>query len=82
MPPYRCISRLTPLRIDALNALVRQPARFAYVGRWMLKRDWGDLDVDQSRLFYDGNSQGGIMGGARSVPRCAGRRWRPAGIPT
>ena len=37
---------------------------FMYVGRWMLKRDWGDLDVDQSRLFYDGNSQGGIMGGA------------------
>ena len=35
-----------------------------YVGRWMLKRDWGDLDVDRSRLFYDGNSQGGIMGGA------------------
>ena len=30
----------------------------------MLKRDWGDVDVDQSRLFYDGNSQGGIMGGA------------------
>jgi hypothetical protein len=37
---------------------------FMYVGRWMLKRDWGDVDVDQSRLFYDGNSQGGIMGGA------------------
>ena len=37
---------------------------FMYVGRWMLKRDWGDLDVDQSALFYDGNSQGGIMGGA------------------
>jgi hypothetical protein len=37
---------------------------FMYVGRWMLKRDWGELDVDQSRLFYDGNSQGGIMGGA------------------
>ena len=37
---------------------------FMYVGRWMLKRDWGDLDVDQTRLFYDGNSQGGIMGGA------------------
>jgi hypothetical protein len=37
---------------------------FMYVGRWMLKRDWGDADVDQSQLFYDGNSQGGIMGGA------------------
>jgi hypothetical protein len=37
---------------------------FMYVGRWMLKRDWGDVDVDQSHLFYDGNSQGGIMGGA------------------
>jgi len=37
---------------------------FMYVGRWMLKRTWGDVDVDQSRLFYDGNSQGGIMGGA------------------
>ena len=37
---------------------------FMYVGRWMLKRDWGDVEVDQSRLFYDGNSQGGIMGGA------------------
>jgi hypothetical protein len=37
---------------------------FMYVGRWMLKRDWGELDVDQSNLFYDGNSQGGIMGGA------------------
>jgi hypothetical protein len=37
---------------------------FMYVGRWMLKRDWGDVNVDQSRLFYDGNSQGGIMGGA------------------
>jgi hypothetical protein len=37
---------------------------FMYVGRWMLKRDWGDLPVDQSHLFYDGNSQGGIMGGA------------------
>jgi len=37
---------------------------FMYVGRWMLKRDWGDVDVDQSTLFYDGNSQGGIMGGA------------------
>jgi len=37
---------------------------FMYLGRWMLKRDWGDLDVDQSQLFYDGNSQGGIMGGA------------------
>ena len=37
---------------------------FMYVGRWMLKRDWGDVTVDQSRLFYDGNSQGGIMGGA------------------
>jgi hypothetical protein len=37
---------------------------FMYVGRWMLKRDWGEVSVDQSRLFYDGNSQGGIMGGA------------------
>ena len=37
---------------------------FMYLGRWMLKRDWGDVEVDQSRLFYDGNSQGGIMGGA------------------
>jgi hypothetical protein len=37
---------------------------FMYVGRWMLKRDWGEVKVDQSRLFYDGNSQGGIMGGA------------------
>jgi hypothetical protein len=37
---------------------------FMYVGRWMLKHDWGELAVDQSRLFYDGNSQGGIMGGA------------------
>jgi hypothetical protein len=37
---------------------------FMYVGRWMLKHDWGEHDVDQSRLFYDGNSQGGIMGGA------------------
>ena len=37
---------------------------FMYLGRWMLKRDWGDADVDQSRLFYDGNSQGGIMGGS------------------
>ena len=37
---------------------------FMYVGRWMLKRDWGEVDVDQSHLFYDGNSQGGIMGGA------------------
>jgi hypothetical protein len=37
---------------------------FMYVGRWMLKHDWGGLAVDQSRLFYDGNSQGGIMGGA------------------
>jgi hypothetical protein len=37
---------------------------FMYVGRWMLKHDWGEYDVDQSRLFYDGNSQGGIMGGA------------------
>jgi hypothetical protein len=37
---------------------------FMYVGRWMLKHDWAEVDVDQSRLFYDGNSQGGIMGGA------------------
>jgi hypothetical protein len=37
---------------------------FMYVGRWMLKRDWGEVPVDQSHLFYDGNSQGGIMGGA------------------
>jgi hypothetical protein len=37
---------------------------FMYVGRWMLKHDWGELEVDQARLFYDGNSQGGIMGGA------------------
>jgi hypothetical protein len=37
---------------------------FMYVGRWMLKRDWGDVDVDQSHLYYDGNSQGGIMGGS------------------
>jgi hypothetical protein len=37
---------------------------FMYVGRWMLKHDWGEVPVDQSRLFYDGNSQGGIMGGA------------------
>ena len=37
---------------------------FMYVGRWMLKRDWGAAPVDRSRLFYDGNSQGGIMGGA------------------
>ena len=37
---------------------------FMYVGRWMLKRNWGGVDVDQSRLFYDGNSQGGIMGGS------------------
>jgi hypothetical protein len=37
---------------------------FMYVGRWMLKHDWGEYEVDQSRLFYDGNSQGGIMGGA------------------
>jgi hypothetical protein len=37
---------------------------FMYVGRWMLKHDWGATPVDQSALFYDGNSQGGIMGGA------------------
>jgi len=37
---------------------------FMYAGRWMLKRDWGDVDVDRSHLYYDGNSQGGIMGGA------------------
>ena len=37
---------------------------FMYVGRWMLKHDWGEVPVDQSALFYDGNSQGGIMGGA------------------
>ena len=37
---------------------------YMYVGRWMLKHDWGDVEVDQTRLFYDGNSQGGIMGGA------------------
>src|SRR5918999_277074 len=39
---------------------------FMYLGRWMLKHDWSaeGAAVDQSRLFYDGNSQGGIMGGA------------------
>ena len=39
---------------------------FMYLGRWMLKHDWraDGATVDQSRLFYDGNSQGGIMGGA------------------
>jgi hypothetical protein len=39
---------------------------FMYLGRWMLKHDWSaeGATVDQARLFYDGNSQGGIMGGA------------------
>jgi hypothetical protein len=39
---------------------------FMYLGRWMLKHDWSAeaATVDQTRLFYDGNSQGGIMGGA------------------
>ena len=54
------LSRFNTLADRAQQGFVN----FMYVGRWMLKRDWGDVDVDQSHLYYDGNSQGGIMGGA------------------
>jgi hypothetical protein len=54
------LSRFNTLADRAQQGFVN----FMYVGRWMLKRAWGDVDVDQSHLYYDGNSQGGIMGGA------------------
>ena len=57
-----------------------------YLGRAMIHPDGfssdpafqdatGDSVIDTDRLFYDGNSQGGIMGGAltASAPTSTGR---------